>query len=165
MAGRGSAGTPATKALAKAGVWFKLHEYEHDATTHHFGAESVAALGIDATRVFKTLVVELVAGRHPVVCAVVPVSGQLDLKALAHATGAKKAAMSDPSTAERITGYVLGGISPIGQKRQLPVFLDRSALGHPQIVVSGGRRGLSVEIAADDLATLLGATFADLARA
>lgn len=159
-----SAGTPATLALAAAGVPYVIHEYEHDPTNRHFGDESVAVLGVEAACVFKTLVAEVIGGDARLVCAVVPVSGQLDLKALAQAAGAKRAAMADPPSAERITGYVVGGISPLGQKRQLPVYIDESARQHATVLVSGGRRGLSVELAADDLAALLGARFAALAR-
>ena len=108
MATRKTAGTPATVALAKAGVPFVVHEYEHDPANTHFGDESVAALGVEAHRVFKTLVAQLVGGREATVCAVVPVAHQLDLKALAQTTGAKKATMADAATAERLTGYVVG---------------------------------------------------------
>ncbi|WP_341729457.1 Cys-tRNA(Pro) deacylase [Brooklawnia sp.] len=160
-----SAATPATVALTRAKVRFIVHEYEHDPANHHFGDETVDVMGVDPRRTFKTLVAELTGGRHPVVCAVVPVSGQLDLKALAQAAGAKKAAMADPALAERITGYVVGGISPLGQKRQLPVFVDSSALDFPTMLVSGGRRGFSVELAARDLADVLRATFAEIGRA
>lgn len=160
-----SVGTPATLALSKSGVSHVVHEYDHDPANRHFGDESVAVLGLPAEQVFKTLVADLLGGGAPMVCAVVPVSGQLDLKALAHAAGAKKASLADPAVAERITGYVVGGISPLGQKRQLPVYIDESARALPTILVSGGRRGLSVELAAEDLARLLGARFADLARA
>ncbi len=164
MASPRRTGTPATAALSAARVPFVTHEYAHDPLTTHFGAETVAALGIEAARVFKTLVVDLVGGGSPVVCAVVPVSGHLDLKALAHAAGAKRATMAEPAAAQRLTGYVLGGISPLGQRRQLPVYLDASARQFDAVVVSGGRRGLSVEVAPDDLASLLAATYADLAR-
>lgn len=164
MARRPQTGTPATLALTRAGVRFVVHEYAHNPAAHSFGDETVEALGLDAARVFKTLVVDLAGGGPPIVCAVVPVTGQLDLKALAQAAGAKRATMADPAAAERITGYVVGGISPLGQKRQLPVYIDASALRLPSILVSGGRRGMSVEVAAADLAALLGADFADLAR-
>ena len=164
MAGRKAAGTPATVALAKAGVHYVVHEYEHDPANTHFGDESVAALGVDATRVFKTLVVHLVGGREATVCVLVPVAGQLDLKALAQAAGVKKAMMADAATAERLTGYVVGGISPFGHKRQLPVYVDVSAQAFPTILVSGGRRGMSVEVAAEDLVALLAARLARLAR-
>lgn len=161
---KSSTGTPATLALAKAKVAHTLHEYHHDPQQRHFGDESVAELGIDAERTFKTLIADLVGGSATQVCAVVPVSGQLDLKALAQAAGAKKATMTPPEVAERLTGYVVGGISPIGQKKRLPILIDSSALEYPTIWVSGGRRGLSVEVAAADLAGLVGARFAAIGR-
>lgn len=164
MAGHQGAETPATAALVRAGVWFVRHEYQHDPGNTHFGDESVAALGVAATRVFKTLVVDLVGGPSAVVCAAVPVVGQLDLKALAKAAGAKRAALAASAVAERLTGYVVGGISPIGLKRKLPVYIDKSALEFETILISGGRRGMSIEIVAADLGGLLGARFADLAR-
>ena len=156
------AATPATAVLKRAKVAHIVHEYDHDPSNHHFGEETVEAMGVDPRRTFKTLVAELTGGPEPTVCAVVPVSGQLDLKALAQAAGAKKAVMADPADAERITGYVVGGISPLGQKRQLPVYIDSSALEFETVLVSGGRRGFSVELAARDLAGVLHATFADI---
>lgn len=164
MGKKQSQATPATRALTSGGVAFTVHTYDHDPANTHFGEESVAALGFDAAMVFKTLVAELVGGPLPMVCAVVPVSGQLDLKAIAHAADAKRASMADPAVAERITGYVVGGISPLGQKRQLPVWIDSSAQSHPTIIVSGGRRGLSIEVNADDLAHVISASFAHIAR-
>ncbi|GAA2184378.1 Cys-tRNA(Pro) deacylase [Brooklawnia cerclae] len=164
MARHASAGTPATLALTRAHVRFTAHEYEHDPLDHHFGEETVEQLGTDPERTFKTLVAELTGGGDPLVCAVVPVSGHLDLKALAHAAGAKKAAMADPADAERVTGYVVGGISPIGQKRRMPVIVDASARSHATILVSGGRRGLSIELAPDDLVGLLKARYAEIGR-
>lgn len=164
MARRKTIGTPATLALTMAGVQFIVHEYSHDPANTHYGDESAAALDVAADRVFKTLVAQLDAGPEPTVCAVVPVTGQLDLKALALVAGAKKARMADASTAERLTGYVVGGISPFGQRRQLPVFVDASARTFETILVSGGRRGLSIEVAAEDLIGLLGARVARLAR-
>lgn len=151
-------------ALTAAGVRFVVHEYEHDPANTHYGDESVAALGVAADRVFKTLIAHLDGGGEPTVCAVVPVAGQLDLKALAQAAGAKKVRLADAPTAERLTGYVVGGISPVGQRRQLPVYLDASARTFETILVSGGRRGLSIEVAAGDLVGLLGAHVARLAR-
>lgn len=161
---RQSSGTPATLALTKAKVAHTVHEYQHDPAQRNFGDESVAELGLDAARTFKTLIADLTGGTSPQVCAVVPVSGQLDLKALAQAAGAKKAVMTPPAVAERLTGYLVGGISPIGQKKALPIWIDSSALDHPTIWVSGGRRGLSVELAAEDLALLIGADFAAIGR-
>ncbi len=157
-----SGGTPATVALASAGVTFTVHSYEHDpATASSYGEEATQRMGVAADRVFKTLVAE-VDGAPTV--AVVPVAGALDLKALAAAAGGKRAAMADPAAAERTTGYVLGGISPLGQRKRLPTVVDASALGHPTVYVSGGRRGLEVELAAADLVRLTGATTARIAR-
>ncbi len=152
-----SQGTPATAALAAAGVPFVLHPYAHDPAAASYGMEAAEVLGIEPARVFKTLVVE-VEGRLAV--AVVPVSGNLDLKSVAAALGAKKAAMADPQAAERRTGYVLGGISPLGQRQPSPTVLDESALGFDAILVSGGRRGLDIELAPADLIRLTKAAVA-----
>ena len=136
---KGAGGTPATVALTRAGVAFTLHPYDHDPRAESFGLEAAAALGVPAERVFKTLLAE--AGGRLVV-GIVPVTGQLDLKALARAVGAPRALMADPAAAERSTGYVVGGISPVGQRKALPTVLDATALDHPTVFVSGGRRGL-----------------------
>ncbi|BCW10450.1 Cys-tRNA(Pro)/Cys-tRNA(Cys) deacylase [Arthrobacter sp. StoSoilB3] len=146
-----SQGTPATAALAAAGVPFVLHPYAHDPAASSYGLEAAEVLGIDPDRVFKTLMVE-VEGKLAV--AIVPVSGNLDLKAAAAALGSKKAAMADPKAAERRTGYVLGGISPLGQRQPSPTVLDESALAFDTILVSGGRRGLDIELAPADLLRL-----------
>ncbi|WP_374286093.1 Cys-tRNA(Pro) deacylase [Streptomyces sp. UNOB3_S3] len=148
-------------ALEKAGTAFTVHAYEHDPATPSYGEEAAEALGVDPGQVFKTLVAE-VDGALTV--AVVPVSGSLDLKALATAVGGKRAAMADPAAAERTTGYVRGGISPLGQRKRLPTALDASARTHPTICVSAGRRGLEVELAPEDLAALTGAVVAAIAR-
>lgn len=155
-----SAGTPATVALTRAGIVFALHPYEHDEKSTAYGEEAAAQLGIDRDRLFKTLVAE-VAGRLTV--AVVPVSHQLDLKALARARGAKKADMADPAAAQRSSGYVVGGISPIGQRTPLPTVVDASALDHPTVFVSAGRRGLQVELAPADLVAVTRASTAPIA--
>lgn len=152
-------GTPATAALAAAGVPFVLHPYAHDPSAASYGLEAAEVLGIDTARVFKTLMVE-VDGRLAV--AIVPVSGNLHLKALAAALGSKKAAMADPRAAERRTGYVLGGISPLGQRQSSPTVLDESALGFDAILVSGGRRGLDIELAPTDLIRLTKAVTAPI---
>ncbi|AUG76659.1 aminoacyl-tRNA deacylase [Kitasatospora sp. MMS16-BH015] len=157
----GGQGTPATVALTAAGVEFGVHAYEHDPAAASYGTEAAEALGIPAERVFKTLLAE-VDSRLAV--AVVPVSGQLDLKALATALGGKRAAMADPAAAERSTGYVLGGISPLGQRRPLPTVLDTSALAHPTVYVSAGRRGLEVSLTPADLIRLTAATTAPIGR-
>lgn len=157
-----SVGTPATVAVARSGVPHQLHPYEHDPRAHHFGTEAAEAMGIAPARVFKTLVVELTGADLTLVTAVVPASGQLSLKAIASQTHAKKAVLAEPALAQRITGYVVGGISPLGQKRQTPVFIDTSASRYDTIFVSAGRRGLSLEIAPADLSALTGGRFADL---
>jgi len=152
--------TPATEALRRAGIPFTPHEYVPVEEAESTYGEAIAALlGVDPARVFKTLVT--VVDDHPTV-AVVPVSGHLSLKSLARARGAKRAEMAAPAAAERLTGYVVGGISPFGQKRRLPVVVDRSLVGHATVLVSGGRRGLQVELVPGDLVALLGATVADL---
>lgn len=159
------AASPATRALARAKVAHTLHSYDHDPENRHFGQEGAAKLGFDPDLMFKTLVVTLEGGgvRHLLAVAVVPVSHQLDLKAFAAAMGAKKAAMADPSLAERTSGYVVGGISPLGMRRALPTCIDSSALDHPTMLVSGGRRGLSVELAPADLVRVAGARTAAIA--
>ncbi|MCG3041961.1 Cys-tRNA(Pro) deacylase [Streptomyces fenghuangensis] len=156
-----SGGTPATVAATKAGVDFTLHSYEHDPAAPSYGEEAAEALGLDPGQVFKTLVAD-VDGALTV--AVVPVSGSLDLKALAAAAGGKRAAMADPAAAERATGYVRGGISPLGQRRALPTVVDASAEGHATVCVSAGRRGLEIELAPADLVKLTGAVTAPIAR-
>ncbi|MCX5139663.1 MULTISPECIES: Cys-tRNA(Pro) deacylase [unclassified Streptomyces] len=155
-------GTPATVALTAAGTAFTVHAYEHDPASASYGEEAAEALGVSPDRVFKTLVAD-VDGHLTV--AVVPVAGSLDLKALAAAAGGKRATMADPAAAERTTGYVRGGISPLGQRKRLPTVLDASARSHPTICVSAGRRGLEVELSPTDLAALTDATFAPIGRA
>ncbi|MFJ2258371.1 Cys-tRNA(Pro) deacylase [Streptomyces sp. NPDC087844] len=154
-------GTPATVALAAAGVEFTVHAYAHDPAHPSYGEEAAEAMGVSPDRVFKTLVADVDGG---LTVAVVPVAGSLDLKALAAAVGGKRAAMADPAAAERTTGYVRGGISPLGQRKRLRTVLDASARGHTTICVSAGRRGLEVELAPDDLARLTGAVVADVGR-
>ncbi|WKX69809.1 Cys-tRNA(Pro) deacylase [Streptomyces sp. XD-27] len=154
-------GTPATVALTAAGTAFTVHAYEHDPAAPSYGTEAAEALGVDPARVFKTLVASV---DDALTVAIVPVSAQLDLKALAAAVGGKRAVMADPAAAERTTGYVRGGISPLGQRKRLPTALDASASGHPTVCVSAGRRGLEVELAPADLAALTGAVVAPIAR-
>ncbi|MEU1263038.1 Cys-tRNA(Pro) deacylase [Streptomyces cellulosae] len=156
-----SNGTPATVALTAAGVPFTVHSYDHDPSHPSYGEEAAEAMGVSPDRVFKTLVAD-VDGALTV--AVVPVAGQLDLKALASAAGGKRAAMADPALAERTTGYVRGGISPLGQRKKLPTVLDESATRHETICVSAGRRGLEVELAPTDLANLTSAVLAPIGR-
>jgi Cys-tRNA(Pro)/Cys-tRNA(Cys) deacylase len=148
-------------ALTRAGIAFTAHPYQHDPAAASYGLEAAEALGVDPERVFKTLFTE-VDGR--LVVGIVPVAGQLDLKAVAAAVGGKKATMADPAAAERVTGYVVGGISPFGQKRAHPTVLDASALTHPTVFVSGGKRGLDLEVAPADLVALTRATVAPIAR-
>jgi Cys-tRNA(Pro)/Cys-tRNA(Cys) deacylase len=155
------AATPATAVLLRQLVAHTLHPYEVSADTPDYGQAVAAALGVSAERVFKTLVAE-VDGALTV--AVVPVTGDLDLKALAGAAGGKRAALADRATAERATGYVRGGISPLGQRKRLPTVVDASARRCESILVSAGRRGLQVELAPADLIRLTAATVADLSR-
>jgi Cys-tRNA(Pro)/Cys-tRNA(Cys) deacylase len=159
--GRRVGGTPATVALTAAGVDFTVHAYDHDPSHPSYGEEAAEAMGVSPDRVFKTLIAD-VDGALTV--AVVPVAGSLDLKALAAAVGGKRAAMADPTLAERTTGYVRGGISPLGQRKRLPTVLDDSATTHPTICVSAGRRGLEVELPGTDLAKLTEAVLAPIAR-
>jgi Cys-tRNA(Pro)/Cys-tRNA(Cys) deacylase len=153
--------TPATRAAQLAGVTFTVHEYAHDAAVVAYGAEAVERLGLDPQRVFKTIVVRA-GDAHAV--AVVPVATEVDLKALAGALGAKQAALADAGDAQRLTGYVVGGISPLGQKRALPTVIDASATTFPTVFVSAGRRGLEIELAPDDLRRLANGSFAAIAR-
>jgi Cys-tRNA(Pro)/Cys-tRNA(Cys) deacylase len=155
------ASTPAIAALLRAGIPHVVHRYDHDPSVASYGQEAAHALGVDGARIFKTLV-STVAGN--LVVAVVPVTGDLDLKALAGAMGAKTAALADPADAERATGYVLGGISPVGQKRRLRTVLDERASAFNTIFVSAGRRGLEVELAPADLVAVTGATVAPIAK-
>jgi Cys-tRNA(Pro)/Cys-tRNA(Cys) deacylase len=153
--------TPATTALTREGVAFEVRSYEHDPRTTAFGLEAAEALGVDAARVFKTL---LATVDGTLTVAVVPVTGQLDLKALARAVGGSRATMADPAVAQRATGYVVGGISPVGQRRRHPTVVDESALDHATVLVSGGRRGLDLELAPADLVRVTGARTAPVGR-
>ncbi|MEV5526532.1 Cys-tRNA(Pro) deacylase [Streptomyces prunicolor] len=157
-----SGGTPATVVLTTAGVPYDLHAYDHDPSHPSYGEEAAEAMGVSPDRVFKTLLAD-VDGTLTV--AIVPVAGQLDLKALASAVGGKRATMADPTLAERTTGYVRGGISPLGQRKKLRTVLDDSATSHPTICVSAGRRGLEVELSPEDLKTLTAAVLAPIGRA
>jgi Cys-tRNA(Pro)/Cys-tRNA(Cys) deacylase len=155
-------GTPATALLKQRKIRFTIHEYAHDPRASGYGTEAAAALGIPPARCFKTLVAD-VDGTLTV--AVVPVDGALDLKALAAAVGGKRAAMADPVLAERTTGYVRGGISPLGQRKRLRTVIDDSARDHDTMFVSAGRRGLEIELAPDDLAALTSAAWAPIRSA
>lgn len=152
--------TPATEALARAGIGFGLHRFDHEPSAQGYGLAAAAAIGADPDRVFKTLVI--LADGDPAV-AVVPVSCQLALRQVAGALGAKRAEMCPVEHAERITGYVAGGISPFGQRRRLPTVIDETCVLWDTVFVSGGRRGLDLEVAPDDLVGLLQATVAAIA--
>jgi Cys-tRNA(Pro)/Cys-tRNA(Cys) deacylase len=153
-------GTPATAALTRAGIAHTLHPYRHDPRAEAYGEQAAQALGIEPARIFKTLIAT-VDGR--LVCAVVPVAGRLDLKALAAAIGGKRAVMAEPAAATRATGYVLGGISPLGQRTRLPVVVDDSVAALTTVFVSAGRRGLQVELVPGELLRATGATTAPIA--
>lgn len=153
--------TPATVALTRLGLPFATHTYAHDPTSGSFGQEASDATGVSPERIFKTLLVD--SGRGLAV-GVVPVSGTLDLKAVAAALGVKKVSMAEPAAAERSTGYVVGGISPIGQRKALPTVIDSSAEDFETVFVSGGRRGFEIELTPADLAAATGATFAPIGR-
>jgi len=157
----GGQSTRATQRLSALGIPFTLHGYSHDPKATSYGTEAASALGVPAGRVFKTLIAS-VDGQ--LTAAVVPVTGQLNLKALAGAVGGKKAEMAQTAVAERATGYVAGGISPVAQRKNLPLVLDASALGHQTVFCSAGQRGLELELAPDDLVLATGATIADIAR-
>ncbi|AOV17283.1 aminoacyl-tRNA deacylase [Acidihalobacter aeolianus] len=153
--------TPAVQLAKKTGIAHTVHAYEHDPSVTAYGDEAVDKLGLDPARVFKTLVVATDAGVLAV--AVLPVPCKLSFKAVAAALGAKKAAMAEPAAVTRATGYVLGGVSPMGQKKRLPLVIDDSARSLATIFVSAGRRGLEIELAPDDLAALTGGRFAAIA--
>ncbi len=165
MSGRG---TPASDAVRRAGVVHTIHEFERDDAPGRgdhrpsWGLEAAAALGVPPGRVFKTLVAKVDETRS--VVGVVPVDAELDLKALAAAVGGRRAALADAAEAERATGYRVGGISPIGGRRRLPTVIDVTALEPATIFVSGGRRGLDLELAGSDLVALTGATVGPIAR-
>ncbi len=163
MSGRG---TPATLLLEREGVPHTVHAYEVDPHAASYGQAAAAALGVDPERMLKTLlaVVTSAEGAGRLVCGVVPVAGSLDLKALAGAVGGKRGSMVEPAVAERSTGYVVGGISPLGQRTRLPTVVDETAELWDTVLVSGGRRGLSVELAPADLVRLTGAVVAVVSR-
>ncbi|MEZ5375600.1 MAG: Cys-tRNA(Pro) deacylase [Acidimicrobiales bacterium] len=152
--------TPAIKLLESRKIAHRTVSYDHDPSAASYGTEAAETLGIDPSIVFKTLLANV---DTTLVVAVVPVTGMLDLKALARAARGKKATMADPAVAERTTGYVVGGISPLGQRKRLPTFVDESALGLDEMYVSGGRRGLEIVLAPPDLIAILGATTGPIA--
>jgi Cys-tRNA(Pro)/Cys-tRNA(Cys) deacylase len=152
-------GTPATAMLQKAGIAFKLHEYDYDPDAGQIGLQAAAALGVAPARLLKTLMART---GNDVVCVLVPSDRKLSLKKLAAACGSKDATMLAPAAAERTTGYHIGGISPFGQKKRVRVVVERAALGHDTIIVNGGGRGLQIELDPADLVRILDATAADL---
>lgn len=154
--------TPATKQLDKARVAYRLHRYEHDPRAESYGGEAAEKLGLNPSQVFKTLLAASETGE--LLVAIVPVAGMLDLKTLAGAAGCKRCAMADPGAAQRSTGYLLGGISPLGQKKRLRTFIDTSAQVLERVFVSAGRRGLEIELAPGDLAQQTDGIFADIGR-
>lgn len=154
-------GTGAILALQKAGITPVIHTYEHDERAQAWGLEAAQALGLDPARVFKTL---LVSQEKALAVVVIPVASRLDLKAIAKQLGWKKAELADPALAQRTTGYVVGGISPLGQKKALPTLIDASAATHETVFVSGGRRGLDLELDPQVLAQLTKASFAEVAK-
>lgn len=154
--------TPAIDKAKKAGITFFVHEYEHDSTAESYGMEAAEKLKIVPERVFKTLVVG--SSAKDLTVAVLPVSKQLDMKLMAKAIGVKKVGMADVGVVERVTGYVVGGVSPLGQKKQLKTVIDASAEEYETIFVSGGRRGVDIELSPYDLATLTRASFASVAK-
>lgn len=156
-----SAGTPATVALTDAGVPFTAHPYPHDPAADNYGLEAAHAIGVSPGRVFKTLIADV---DDVLTVAVVPVAGTLNLKALANARKSKRAVMADIRTAERATGYVVGGISPLGQRTRMPTVIDTTARDHTTIFVSGGKRGVDIELRPDDLVQLTSAFLAPIAR-
>lgn len=152
--------TPAINLAKKARVAHKIHQYQHDSTTESYGSEAAEKLGVDEARVFKTLVVELDNGSLAV--AVLPVCAMLSMKLMAAACKVKKASMAQQTAVQRSTGYVLGGVSPLGQKKRLKTIIDKSALALDTIYVSAGKRGLEIELSAHDLAKLVNANFSEI---
>lgn len=154
--------TPGIIAARKAGVTHQVHEYAHDSSSESYGLEACEKLGLPAGRVFKTLVVSL--DNKELAVGVIPVSSMLSMKLVAKAAGAKKAKMADQSEVERATGYVLGGVSPLGQKKRLKTMIDSSAAQHSTIYVSAGRRGLEIELSPDDLVRLVNGSLAQICQ-
>ncbi len=156
--------TPAINCAKKAKIRYQTHSYVHDASTSSYGEEAAEAMGVPAERVFKTLLVSLDGKPAKLAVAVVPVSGTLDLKAIGAVLGCKKVAMADPQQAQRATGYLVGGISPLGQKKRLPLVLDHSADRFETLFVSGGKRGLEIELQPADLLKLTDGQYGDIGR-
>ena len=161
---KSSTGTPATVAIRSSGLPFTLHSYRHDPRARYFGLVGAQELGVDPERVFKTLVVQLEPGHNALATAVIPAEHHLDLKAIASLCNAKHATLAEPALAQRVTGFVRGGISPLGQKHHMPILIDRAACEFPTIFVSGGRRGLSIEMAPGDVVKATGAMLAAISK-
>ena len=156
--------TPAINILKKSNIHFTIHEYRHDRDSKAYGKEAAQSLGVNEDQMFKTILVVLYGNKKYPAVGMVPVSRQLNLKSFAQATGSKKAELAEPGIAERTTGYLVGGISPFGQKKHLQTIIDRSALQFKTIFVSGGKRGLQIELAPTDLIQLCDAEIADIRR-
>lgn len=154
--------TPAITAAKKARIQYRVHEYSHDPSEQSYGLEAAHKLGLPEEKVFKTLVVDI--GNTELAVGIVPVSSMLNMKLIAKALGVKKAGMANASDVERVTGYVLGGVSPLGQKKRLKTVIDSSALAYPTVFVSAGRRGLEIELSPEDLLTLTNAKIADICQ-
>lgn len=154
--------TPAVNSLKKSGVAFTIHQYEHEPDCSSYGKEAAEKLGVDPHRVYKTLVVMTDNGE--LVVSVIPVSAMLDLKALAKAAGTKKASMAEKDLVQRITGYIVGGVSPLAQKKKLKTVIDSGVEKFDTVLISGGKRGLDIEISPRDLAKLTAASLASIAK-